>query len=413
MQGTISAGDTAFVLVSAALVLLMTPGLAFFYGGMVRRKNVLSMLIQCFILLCAIGLQWVLFGYSLAFGPDHGGVIGGLSWAGLRNVGLEPNAEYAATIPHEAFMIFQAMFAIITPGLIIGAVAERIKFSSFFLFVLLWATFVYDPLAHWVWGAGGWLRNMGALDFAGGAVVHVNAGVAALVMALLIGKRQGYLNTPFAPHNLPFTVLGTGLLWFGWFGFNAGSALSAGGVACNAFVATNTAAATAGLVWAFIEWVRNGAPTMLGVATGIVAGLAAVTPACGFVHPMSAVAIGACASAFCFMAVVFLKARFKYDDSLDVFGVHGIACIWGLIATGLFASKAINPAGADGAFFGNPRQLLIQLLTVLATAIYVGIASFILYKVVDATLGMRVDEQSESVGLDITQHKEVAYTVAE
>lgn len=412
-MATINAGDTAFVLISAALVLLMTPGLAFFYGGMVRRKNILSILIQCFVLLCAIGLQWVLFGYSLSFGPDHGGVVGGLSWAGLRNVGLEPNADYAATVPHQAFMIFQAMFAIITPGLIIGAVAERIKFSSFFLFMMLWATFVYDPVAHWVWGAGGWLRSMGGLDFAGGTVVHINAGIAALVMALLMGKRQGYNSIPFAPHNLPFTVLGTGLLWFGWFGFNSGSALSAGGVACNAFVATNTAAATAGLVWALIEWIRSGAPTMLGVATGIVAGLAAITPACGFVHPMSAIAIGSLASAFCYVAVVFIKAKFKYDDSLDVFGVHGIACIWGTMATGLFAQKAINSAGADGLFFGNPHQFLIQLLMVAVTIAYTGALTFVLYKAVDLFLGMRVDEQGESVGLDITQHKEVAYTVAE
>jgi len=409
----VNSGDTAFVLISAALVLLMTPGLAFFYGGMVRRKNILSVLIQCFILICALSIQWVLFGYSLAFGPDLGGIIGNLNWIGLRGVGSEPNAAYAATIPHQAFMIFQCMFAVITPALIIGAFAERIKFSSFFIFMMLWATFVYDPIAHWVWGAGGWLRNLGALDFAGGTVVHINAGVAALVMCLLIGKRESYRKQPFAPHNLPFTVLGTGLLWFGWFGFNAGSALSAGGLAANAFVVTNTAAAAAGLTWAFIDWKQNGSTTMLGVATGAVAGLATITPACGYVSPLSAILIGMTASVICFYTVVLMKPRLGYDDSLDVFGVHGVGGILGTLAAGLFAQRAINAAGNDGLFFGNAHQFLIQLLGVLATIAFSAIGTFVLYKITDALLGMRVTEGDEIVGLDITQHKEAGYTVLE
>ena len=409
----INSGDTAFVLISAALVLLMTPGLAFFYGGMVRRKNILSILMQCFVLICVISLQWILYGYSLAFGPDVGGVLGSLKWIGLNGVGAAPNADYAATIPHQAFMIFQAMFAIITPALIIGAFAERIKFSSFFLFMILWATFVYDPIAHWVWGSGGWLRNLGVLDFAGGSVVHINAGIAALVMCMLIGKREGYRKQPFAPHNLPFTVLGVGLLWFGWFGFNAGSALSAGGLAVNAFVTTNTAAAAAGLMWALIEWRQNGSPTMLGAATGAVAGLATITPAFGYVSPLSAILIGMMASVICFYAVALIKPRLGYDDSLDVFGVHGVGGILGMLATGIFAEKAINAAGNDGLLFGNAHQFLSQLFGVLVTITVSAIGTFVLYKIVDALLGMRVTEGDEILGLDITQHKEAGYTVLE
>jgi Amt family ammonium transporter len=409
----VNSGDTAFVLISAALVLFMTPGLAFFYGGMVRRKNMLSVLMQCFALMCVLALQWILFGYSLAFGPDVGGIIGSLKWIGLNGVGMEPNPDYAATIPHQTFMIFQCMFAVITPALIIGAVAERIKFSSFFLFMILWATFVYDPIAHWVWGAGGWLRNLGVLDFAGGGVVHINAGIAALVMCLLMGKREGYQKQPFPPHNLPFTVLGTGLLWFGWFGFNAGSALSASGLASNAFVTTNTAAAAAGLTWALIEWKQNGSPTMLGAATGAVAGLATITPACGYVNPLSAIFIGMMASAVCFHAVALIKPKFGYDDSLDVFGVHGVGGILGILATGIFAQKAINAAGNDGLLFGNFHQFLVQLLDVLVTVGFSAIGTFVLYKAVDAFLGMRVTEEDEIIGLDITQHKEAGYTVLE
>jgi Amt family ammonium transporter len=407
-----NAGDTAWVLMSTGLVMLMTPGLAFFYGGMVRRKNVLGVLMQCFAILCVLSLQWVLFGYSLSFAPGKG-FFGGLEWIGLNGVGLEPYKDYAATIPHQAFMIFQAMFAVITPALIIGAFAERMKFSAFLLFTLLWATFVYDPVAHWVWGIGGWLRDLGALDFAGGTVVHINAGIAALAATLFIGKRKGYNHRPIPPHNLPHTVLGTALLWFGWFGFNAGSALAANGLAVNAFVVTNTAAAAAGLMWAFIEWVHNGKPTIFGTATGAVAGLVAITPAAGFVGVLSAIVIGIFVSLFCFLMVAIVKPRLGYDDSLDAFGVHGIGGIWGALATGLFASKLVNPAGADGLFFGNPKQFLIQLLAVAVTMAYSFVATLILYKVVDWVVGMRVTEKDEIMGLDLTQHNENAYTLLE
>ena len=408
----INTGDTAWVLISSALVLLMTPGLAFFYGGMVRRKNMLSVLMQCFIIMCVLSVQWVVFGYSLAFAPSKG-FWGGLSWIGLHGVGLEPYADYAATIPHQAFMVFQGMFAIITPALIIGAFAERMKFSAFLIFTLLWATFVYDPLCHWVWGSGGWLRNLGAMDFAGGTVVHINAGIAALVTAIVIGRRKNLDKNIPAPHNLPFIVLGTGLLWFGWFGFNAGSALAANGLAVNAFVVTNTAAAAAGLSWAIIEWSRNGKPTMFGVASGAVAGLVAITPAAGFVNVTSALIIGFLVSIICFIAVSIIKPKLGYDDSLDAFGVHCVGGIWGALATGLFASKAVNAAGADGLFFGNPKQLLIQGAAVLVTIVYTGVVTFLIYKLVDIFVGVRVNEKEELMGLDLTQHHERAYTVLE
>jgi Amt family ammonium transporter len=408
----INTGDTGWILICAALVMLMTPGLAFFYGGMVRKKNMLSILMQCFIILCALSLQWVLFGYSLAFYPGQG-FWGGFNWFGLNGVGLEPYPDYAATIPHQAFMIFQAMFAIITPALIIGAFAERMKFSAFLIFTLLWATFVYDPLCHWVWGIGGWLRNLGALDFAGGTVVHINAGIAALVTTLVIGKRKNLDSNLPAPHNLPFIVLGTGLLWFGWFGFNAGSALAVNGLAVNAFVVTNTAAAAAGLSWASLEWLRNGKPTMFGVASGIVAGLVAITPAAGFVSVLAAIVIGILVSVFCFTAVSIIKPKLGYDDSLDAFGVHCVGGIWGALATGLFASKAVNPAGADGLFFGNPKLFFIQLSAVLATIVYTSVATFVIYKLVDLFIGVRVSDKEELMGLDLTQHHERAYTVLE
>ena len=408
----INTGDTAWVLIASALVLLMTPGLAFFYGGMVRRKNMLSVLMQCFIIMCVLSVQWVVFGYSLAFAPSKG-FWGGLSWMGLHGVGLEPYADYAATIPHQAFMIFQGMFAIITPALIIGAFAERMKFSAFLIFTLLWATFVYDPLCHWVWGSGGWLRNLGTLDFAGGTVVHINAGIAALVTAIVIGRRKNLDKNIPAPHNLPFIVLGTGLLWFGWFGFNAGSALAANGLAVNAFVTTNTAAAAAGLSWAIIEWSRNGKPTMFGVASGAVAGLVAITPAAGFVDVTSALIIGFLVSIICFIAVSIIKPKLGYDDSLDAFGVHCVGGIWGALATGLFASKAVNAAGADGLFFVNPKQLLIQGAAVLVTIVYTGVVTFLIYKLVDIFVGVRVNEKEELMGLDLTQHHERAYTVLE
>jgi len=409
-----NSGDTAWVLMSTALVLLMTiPGLAFFYGGLVRRKNVLSILMQCFIILCVISLQWVLFGYSLAFGPDFHGIIGRLDWAGLRGVGPLPNPDYAATIPHSVFMIFQAMFAVITPALIIGSYAERVKFSAFLFFTILWATFVYDPLAHWVWGTGGWLKAMGAMDFAGGIVVHVSSGISALVLAIMLGKRIGYNHRPIRPHNLPFTVLGAALLWFGWFGFNAGSALAADGIAANAFITTNTATAAAGLSWALIEWWHNGSPTILGAATGAVAGLVAITPACGFVNPMNAIFIGMIVALICYLAIAVIKAKLGYDDSLDAFGVHGVGGMWGTIATGLFAEKAVNAAGNNGFFFGNLHQLLVQGLLVIITITFAVIMTWIIFRIVDAVVGMRVEEKSEIVGLDLTEQSEAAYTVIE
>jgi len=409
-----NSGDTAWVLMSTALVLLMTiPGLAFFYGGLVRRKNVLSILMQCFIILCVISLQWILFGYSLAFGPDFHGLIGNLSWAGLKGVGFLPNADYAATIPHIVFMIFQMMFAVITPALIIGAYAERVKFPAFLLFTILWATFVYDPLAHWVWGTGGWLKNMGALDFAGGIVVHVSSGISALVLAIMLGKRIGYNHRPIRPHNLPFTVLGAALLWFGWFGFNAGSALAANGIAANAFLTTNTAAAAAGLTWAIIEWWQNETPTILGTVTGAVAGLATVTAASGFINPMNAIFVGIAAAALCYTFVAIVKTKLGYDDSLDAFGVHGVGGALGTIFLGLFCEKAINAAGNNGFLFGNPKQLFIQCLAVVVSSVFAAVMTWLIFKIVDALIGMRVDEKNEIVGLDLTEQSEAAYTVIE
>ena len=411
---TIDTGNTSWVLVSTALVMLMTaPGLAFFYGGLVRRKNVLSTMMQSFFLLCLVSLQWILYGYSLAFGPDIGHVIGNLSWLGLTNVGSAPNPDYAGTIPHSLFMVFQMMFAVITPALITGAFAERIKFSTFAVFSIIWITVVYDPVCHWVWGVGGWLRNLGALDFAGGTVVHISSGVSALVCALMLGKRKGYPGAAIPPHNMTFTLLGASLLWFGWFGFNAGSALSANGIAVNAFVVTNTAAAAAGLTWAVIDWLHSGKPTMFGTITGAVAGLVAITPAAGFVGIIPAMLIGIGVSIVCFLMVAIVKMKFGYDDSLDAFGVHGIGGIFGALATGLFASKLINPAGADGLFNGNPKLFLIQLGAVLFTLIYSLVVTFGILKVVDKFIGVRVSEKEEAIGLDLTQHKETAYTVLE
>ena len=406
-------GDTCWVLTSTALVLLMTPGLALFYGGLVRKKNVLSVLMQCFMVLCIVSIQWVLFGYSLAFGPDVGGVIGSLDWFALRGVGSQPNPDYAATIPHQAFMVFQLMFAAITPALIIGAFAERIKFSAFCLFAVLWATVVYDPLAHWVWGAGGFLRNMGVLDFAGGAVVHINAGMAALAAALVLGRRQGYPRDISPPHSLPLAVLGAGLLWFGWFGFNGGSALRANGVAVGAVVATHVAGAAAGLAWATLEWALIKRPTMLGMISGVVAGMAAVTPAAGFVNPIGALAIGLVAGALCYLAVNVIKSKLGYDDSLDAFGIHGIGGIWGVLATGLLATTTVNPGGADGLLYGNPHQFLVQLIAVAVSAAFSFAASWVLFKAVRAVMGLRVSEHEERVGLDLTQHREAGYTLME
>ena len=343
----INTGDTAWILMSTALVMLMTiPGLALFYGGLVRRKNVLATMMQSFFVLCLITIQWMLLGYTLSFGPDKGHIIGGLSWIGLKGVNVTPNPDYSSSIPHLLFMIYQMMFAVITPGLITGAFAERMKFSSYVIFTLLWATFIYDPICHWVWGQGGWLKNIGVLDFAGGIVVHVSSGFSAIICALVLGKRRGYGREPMPPHNLPLTIIGAGLLWFGWFGFNAGSALGANGLAVSAFVATNAAAASAALTWMFIEWKVTGKPTILGGATGAVAGLATITPACGFVSPGSAIFIGIIAAVVCYIAVAVVKLRFAYDDSLDAFGVHGIGGAAGALLTGFFAQKIINPAGS-------------------------------------------------------------------
>jgi ammonium transporter, Amt family len=407
----IDKGDTAWMLTSSALVLLMTaPGLALFYGGMVRQKNALGTIVQSFIIMALISIQWVLWGYSLAFGPDKGGIIGGLDWIGLRGVGGEPFDAYAKTIPHQAFMLFQMMFAIITPALITGAFAERKKFSAFIVFTLLWATFVYDPLAHWVWGDGGWLKKLGALDFAGGTVVHISSGVSALVCAIVIGRRRGYGHQPMQPHNLPMTVMGAALLWFGWFGFNAGSALEANALAVSAFLATNTATAAAALGWMFTEWAARGKPTVLGAASGAVAGLVAITPASGFVGPMASIVIGAVAGVVCYSACN-LKARLGYDDSLDVVGVHGVGGTWGALATGLFAAKVVNDAGGDGLFYGNPRQLWIQIVAVLSTYALAAVGTVIILKIVDAVVGLRVTEEDEVSGLDLSQHSETAYTL--
>lgn len=406
----IDAGDTAFVLISAALVMLMTPGLAMFYGGMVRRKNVLGTIMQSFIAIAVVSVQWILFGYSLSFGPDIHGIIGSLDWIGLRGVGVSPNPDYAATVPHIAFMIYQAMFAVITPALIAGAFAERMKFSAFLLFTLLWSTIVYDPVAHWVWGSGGWLKNMGVLDFAGGLVVHLTSGISALAAALIVGKRKGYLQEILMPHNLPMTVLGAGLLWFGWFGFNAGSALSAGTLSTMAFVATHTAAVSATLSWSLIEWIHRGRPTMFGAATGAIAGLATITPASGFVGPMSALIIGLAAGSLCYLALN-LKGRFGYDDSLDAFGVHGVGGALGTLGAGLFAQKMINPAGADGLFFGNASQILVQSAAILVTAVYSFIVTLALLKVMDVFMGVRTSEEDEVNGLDLSQHGESGYTL--
>jgi len=409
---SINTGDTAWVMISSGLVLLMTPGLAFFYGGLVRRKNFLSVLMQCFMMICLITLQWILIGYSLSFGPDIKGFIGNLDWFGLKNVGLEPSAQYGTTIPHIAFMIFQGMFAIITPALILGAFAERMKFSAFCIFSVLWATFVYNPICHWVWG-GGFLGADGALDFAGGTVVHINAGVAALAAALVLGKRKGYPHNVSPPHNLPFAVLGAGLLWFGWFGFNAGSALAADGIAGNAFVTTHVSAAAAGLTWSVLDWKYNARPTMLGMITGAVAGLVAITPAAGFVGPLDAIWIGVGSAIVCYIAVAVIKTKLGYDDSLDAFGVHGVGGIWGALATGLWAHTAVNANGADGLFYGNPELVQIQLKAVIVTVIYSFVVSFVLLKAIDMVLGVRVKDEDERIGLDLTQHRESSYTMLE
>ena len=406
----IDTGDTAFVLISAALVMMMTPALALFYGGMSRSKNVLSVIMQSFICLGVISLQWVLFGYSLAFGPDTNGIIGNLDWFALDTVGPDPNVDYSATIPHLVFMIFQGVFAIITPAIISGSVAARVKFPAYIAFVTLWATLVYDPVAHWVWGVGGWLRDYGVLDFAGGTVVHIISGVSGLVFAMMIGKRKGYGNEVMAPHHLPMTVLGAALLWFGWFGFNAGSALGASGLAAIAFVTTHVAAAAATVSWVAAEWVHNGKPTILGAASGCIAGLVIITPAAGFVTVPSAIVMGLIGGAICFFSVAIAKQKLGYDDSLDAFGVHGVGGTFGALLTGVFASSAVNSAGADGLLYGNADQLLKQCVGVGASWIFAAVMTFIIIKAISLFLQIRADEEQQIQGMDVTEHGERGYS---
>lgn len=403
----INSGDTAWVLISAALVLMMTPALAFFYGGMVRKKNALSTLNLSFTTIALISLQWILVGFSLAFGKGFGALLGGLNFLGFQGVGAAPNPEYAATIPQMAFAAYQMMFAIITPALISGAFVERIKFKAYLLFTLVWATVVYDPVAHWVWGTGGLLRGLGALDFAGGTVVHITAGFSALAFALVIGARKGYGKAPMEPHNVPFTVLGAGLLWMGWFGFNGGSALAANGLAVNALVTTNTAAAAAGLSWMFFSW-RANKPSVLGIVTGAVVGLVAITPAAGYVTPLAAAAIGAIAAPISFYSIK-LRKKMNLDESLDVWACHGMGGVWGALATGLFATLSVNPAGADGLLAGNPMQLGIQAVAVLLVIAFAFGMTFLIATVLKQTVGIRVSSNEEEVGLDISEHGEPAY----
>jgi Amt family ammonium transporter len=404
----IDTGNTAWLLISTALVWLMTPGLALFYGGMVRRKNLLATMMMSFAIIAMVSVLWVLYGYSLSFGPDKSGIIGGLDWLGLKNVGQNPSSVYATTVPHLAFMAFQAMFAIITVALITGAVVERMKFSALLIFSALWLTLVYCPVAHWVWGSGGWLAKLGALDFAGGTVVHINAGVSALALAFLLGPRRGYRKEPMEPNNIPMVVLGAALLWFGWFGFNAGSALTAGGLASNAFVATNTAAAAAALTWMFLSWFHR-RPSLLGIATGAVVGLVAITPAAGFIQPWAGIPIGVIASVLSYYFMLFRAKKMGIDESLDVWACHGIGGTWGALATGIFASVAVNPAGANGLIFGNAMQLARQLLAVVVVWAFAFVGTWVLGKIVDVTIGLRVNATEETVGLDISQHGERAY----
>lgn len=407
VENIINSGDTAWLLASASLVMLMTPAVGLFYGGMVRRKNLLSTIMLSFSVLIVITLQWVYFGYSLAFGPDVGHVIGNLDWFGLNHVNMLPNVAYAATIPHIAFMLFQMKFAIITPALFSGAIVERIRFSSFVMFTLVWTTLVYDPLAHWMWGIGGWLRDLGALDFAGGTVIHVSSGVAALALAIVLRKRKSFGKFEFEPYSIPMTLIGAVLLWFGWFGFNGGSALGSTALAVHAIITTNVAAAASALVWMLMAS-RKGRPSVIGVATGTVVGLVAITPACGFVDINAACIIGA-VGALVSYGCIKLKHRFKLDDTLDVWACHGMAGTWGALATGIFASKAINPAGADGLIFGNFHLFQAQVISVSVAWVYAFGMTFVLAKLFNAIRPLTVSYEAEEVGLDIAQHGEEAY----
>jgi len=409
-QMGIDTGDCAFILLSAALVLLMTPALGFFYGGMVRRKNSLNTIFSCFFICGLASLMWVLFGYSFSFGKDVSGIIGGINHLFFNGVGAAPNAAYAGTIPEELFAIFQMMFAIITPALIYGSLEGRMKFSAIFIFMAVWSLVVYYPLAHMVWGDGGFLRNLGALDFAGGTVVHISSGVSGLVACILLGKRHGYGVLSYKPHNIPFVVLGASLLWFGWFGFNAGSALGANALAVHAFLTTNTSAAVAMLSWMLIEKIKFGKPTLLGAATGAVIGLVAITPACGFVPVWASIIIGAVVSPLCFFFMTVVKPKLGYDDALDTFGCHGIGGIWGCIATGIFASKAVNPAVQfNGLVYGETKQFVIQLISVAVAVVLAAIMTFIIVSVMKKFMAIKVTKEQESLGLDICEHQETAY----
>jgi len=405
----INGADTAFILAAAGLVLLMTPGLALFYAGMVRSKNVLGTIMQSLIMISIISIEWVYIGYSMSFGPDVGGFVGDLSWFALKGVTNAPSSDYATTIPQTLFMIYQCMFAVITPALITGAFAERVRFAPFALFSLLWALLVYNPVCHWIWG-GGWMSvlEVPVLDFAGGLVVHVTCGAAALATILVIGPRRGYGRDSFMPHNLPMTMLGTGLLWFGWFGFNGGSALAANSVAVTAFVATHLAGMAGMAMWTLMEWWKLGKPTTLGAASGAIAGLATITPAAGFVGPNAAIAIGLIAGIVCFTAVN-MKSRLGYDDSLDVVGIHGVGGAVGTLLLGVFASKVVNPGGVDGLLAGSSSQLVSQLLGVVVVGVYAFVVSWILVKILHSTIGMRLVEESEIQGMDYTEHSEAAY----
>jgi Amt family ammonium transporter len=402
-----NSGDTAWVLASSALVLLMTVGLACFYSGLVRSKNSLNTMMMSIVAMGAVGVQWVVIGYSLSFAPGSPW-IGGVAWAFFRGVSLEPNATYAATIPHQAHAIYQAMFAVITPALVSGAIVERMRFRAFLAFILLWSTLVYAPLAHWVWGSGGWLQKLGALDFAGGTVVHVSAGVSALVAAWFLGPRRDFKRMPLSPHNVPMVLIGAGLLWFGWFGFNAGSALAANGIAALAFVNTNAAAASAVLTWSVLDSWRTGKMTAVGAATGAVVGLVGITPAAGYVSAPAALAIGVLCAVISYFAIQ-RRSRSRLDDSLDVFSCHGLAGIAGALLTGVFASRVANPAGNDGALFGNPGQLLVQVYAVLAAVVAASIGTIAILALIRATLGTRARVADELIGLDLSEHGEEAY----
>jgi len=408
----LNGSDMAFVLISAALVMVMIPGLALFYGGMVKSKNVLSITLHSYVALIIISVQWIFIGYSIAFGPDKFGLFGGLDFSFLNNVGILPNADYSTTIPQLLFVIFQMMFAVVTGAVISGAFAERMRFPAFIMFILLWSTFVYAPIAHWVWGGSGqnagWLKQLGVQDFAGGLVVEINSGVSGLVAAIVIGKRKKKVSEP---HHIPMAVLGGGILWFGWFGFNAGSALAINGTAINAFLTTNSAAAAGAIGFAACEWLIHKKPTTLGTISGAIAGLVAITPGCGYVTPMSSLFIGLVGGTLCFFAIVFLKAKLGYDDALDVFGCHGVAGIWGTIATGIFSSKAVNSAGADGLFYGNFELFKVQLIAVGAVILYTAVVTFIILKVIDLFVKLRISKEDESIGLDVSLHGEKAYNV--